>query len=272
MDNISDLEKDALVLLKKINSSFPRENKWLVLNLARSKKRRFNLNPPHHVFPQCFGYSLESVPQLLVDRGVIVAMDKLWFLSITKNETPSKRRQTGNIFLIGKENGFLNEQNEVNFYLKVYRDRVDYGPVIPGHVSVLINAEKMRSFIDYYSAEKPFFNNADNSLNFMNQKIIFSGDVEIVGIKFLLKNINRMVSRKDFYQANGDNNYDRIKKQEELTQLHDTIDKRFNQIKDRVNSNEILKNQLIFVKQNGFFGLFINRRIWSELDSMALDS
>lgn len=252
MKKLNGLEEDALNLLKIIDDSLPENKRWLIINLAKSKKRRFDLEHPYHMFPQCFGYSLDMVPELLISEGVILASNNiLWFLSSYEDSSGSDSNEKGAILEIGKKHGFFTNSTRLNFYTSIVRGVADFGPRMPGHIAALIDVKKMKKFIEKrsiygdYKADIGAVIKDNGRYLFQNSKTINFSDGKAGDLfDYLIRENNREVSYEEIKTKLG------IEKNE--------VKNAAKQIKSRLDSEGLGNNVHVFSKGEGGYWMVIN--------------
>jgi hypothetical protein len=244
-----------------LNNISPRD-RWIIVNIAQTENQVFSY-PSIPELPTCFGYVFDKVPQILEEEGVIEAkINGLWFLKISsiKKEYLGKTGKDS-ITVVARHKGYIKKTEIAEHYIKYDKYlKLDTGPKARGQYSVLINVNRLRLFINWYSGLTPIFNDNNKTLEFLNEKIQFNGDVNIKSIKLLIDNINSMVSNKDFYEIpRGLTNYNELIKHKGKTKVHESLKKIFKEIENKIKSNNILKNVLIPVQKDGY-GIFINNK------------
>ena len=249
------------MVLAIYNSLSPRDT-WKIVNIGKSNNQVFNW-PSYPSIPWSYGYTYDSVPQILEEDGVIEAkVANSWFMGV-ENGT---KQFLDAITIAARQKKYITDDEIVNFYCKYSHSRKsnDRGPTsVGGQYSILVNIQKLIAFYQKYNQEatppKPIFNEKVRTLDFLGEKILFKGKIEQKSVKILVDNMNSMVSKKDFFDVRGEGKYEVEVKKFGSTPAHEPIEKVFKEIKSKITSNDKLKKVLILAQQEGF-GMFIDQK------------
>lgn len=254
--------QDAVRLAINILDSLLPSDSWLMVNIVKNKKEQLNFNDFPDI-PTTFGYTYDQVVLLLVKEEVIEELNpNSWFIRITDKNSYYAHNispyidQLDPLGMQAWHKGYIKEGQLVEYYYSNERQRL--GPIISGHFSVLINRKSLENFIKKYSNSHPILNEETGEFSFRGEVVIFHGELEIKSLKLLLDNLNSIVTKKRFYEVRGKNDYDLIKKKYGVTQLHDSLEKLFINIRSKIKKNAKLRDTFIFTQDNGF-GIFLNK-------------
>lgn len=264
---MNNLTQDALRLSETILDSLLPNEGWVIVNIAQINQKTFKV-PTWPGIPTSFGYEFDKVPDLLIEEGVIemLASDH-WFTDVTSLmllEGESINQMT--VFARGK--GYIKQNENIEFMwtgiingVKMYW-RGSYR----GQYAALINRKQLEVFIKYCKNLGPKFNEETGTFEFLGETVNFEGKVEIKSVQLLVQNLNSIVAKEDFYKVRGKEDYQVIKKEHGVTRLHDVLEKVFDKIKKKFETNPKLKDTIKLVQKDGF-GMFINTKATLQVKS-----
>lgn len=258
---LTGLEKDAVNLCNRIYDTMLPTEKWAVINIAISNNSTFTY-PLISSIPLSFGYTYEKVPLLLKQFGAIeFLLSNRWFQNIRlANEQLRSLKENNKIltaFLLAK--GYINKNQEADLYLNRF-EKNKFGPIAKGQYVAVINRYNMINFVHFYSGQYPVFNIKTGNLFFLNETIQIDGDLQRKSFKYLIDNINSLVSKKEFYEIESSNNYEAEVKIISQSSTSDKLKKRLEAIEKKVNQNTVLSHALVFKYSKDGIGIFINQR------------
>lgn len=252
--------RDCLSLVLNIHDSLSPHDSWKVVNIGKSTNSTFSW-PSYPSIPWSFGYSYDSVSQILEEEGVIEAkIQDAWYIGITKTSAS----QSDPITILARKKGYLKNDESVKYYSKWTSEHVDHGPTsVGGQFSILVNVQNLIKFYWKYNEQtlppRPTFNETTKNLDFLGESVHFMGEIEQKSVRLLMENLNSLVSKKEFYEVRGEVGYEETVKKKRPTLVHEPLEKMFTEIKKKIMANKKLKNVLILAQQDGF-GMFLNQK------------
>ncbi len=260
---INDAVKNAILLGKKMLSTVSPRDEYIVVNIGKSNNLIFTY-PSINDIPSSFGYFYDKVPQILEEEGVILAKKKnRWYINqviqLWKNENPDSLDKVGQeIKLINPGEGFA--------YYKCRQTSStrgsSIGPELAGQFAVIIDVKNLRFFLNKYTWSAPYFNIKSGVFKFLGEEMSFSGEKDKKRLDILVNNINCLISKQKFYETT-DEKYEIHKQRKSVIQIHDTLRKGFEKIKNNLIKNEKFKKSLVFNSENGF-GIFVNNSYFKD--------
>ncbi len=264
---MNGLINDCVTLCSYIYDALPPAEYWSVVNIAKTANRTFTY-PSIKEIPTSYGYSYDRVPQELLAQGVIEAlMPNRWFTR-WGNAISGSYSANGKDFLttIARDKGYLNflklpnDQTVAHFYYEWRNSRENWGPVEAGQYSVLINKQKLVEFTRWYSNTSPQFVLQTGDLYFLGQNLKFEGEVKRKTVDLMIKNINSIVPKEQFYELREDSSvttYEQQKNRNRLTKVSDRLEDTYKQIQREIEKHPVLGVALIPIQKKGF-GIFVN--------------
>ncbi len=264
----NSLVNDAISLCQTIYDATPPTTKWRAVSIAKTINRIFSY-PSVPEIPTGYGYFYDEVPKYLFSEGVFEAMvPNKWYKGIISVSSGTKINDLVSTTAIAK--GYLERNQLIDFYSKWRREYVDFGPTAPGQFTVLVNIESLLRFIATATSsplsQTPAFDNKTGELSFLGEKIMISGDIEIRSLDLLVKNLNSIVSKADFYEVRDNVNYQKAIKGKKATNINDITEKIFRALKLKVKANDKLKKVLVFAQDEGF-GIFVDQNQLQKVTS-----
>lgn len=259
---IDNINSDSVRFCSTIlDVTTPNEN-YCIVNIARVKDAIFYPTGLGKMSPQSYGYKFDKTPQFLIESKVILGMIKEhWYVGVEKRQSDD----IDEITRIAHEVGYFGPEKTSGYY-SAWRGGIEHnGPFsdYPNQYSVIVDIKAAKHFISMIEGSVPIYDPDMRSLIFRNIKISFQG-YQALGIELLVKNINSIVTYKDFYCAVYDKqaeDYDaEIKNSsDKATGVHAKLDSVYKQIQTKIYGSEI-GNYLVIAQHIGF-GLFVNQKM-----------
>ena len=262
------LIEDAINLSETVLDSLLPGQEWVIVNIAKTDTQTFALDGIPQI-PTCFGYVYDRVPELLEKEGIIEAKEENRWYTEVKNISHymnddfteiafAKLRELDGITAFTRKKGYLTE-DEIVEYIDG-SDRVNFNRQFGKQYAVLMNRKAMEQFIGWYRGLTPKFDEKTGELHFLGQTMKFSGAITIKTVKLLMDNLNSFVSKKDFYNLRGVDNYDTKIRLKKLTAIHDIFEKSIKDIKTTLAKNPKIEEALTIIQKDGF-GIFMNKKV-----------
>ncbi|MDQ3159370.1 MAG: hypothetical protein M3P98_04540 [bacterium] len=269
-------ESKFLVDVKRVVSaildSTPPNKTWIICNIAKSKKELLNEQFTFYKYkdqiPLSFGYQYDETVDYLESIRVVEAYSKNdWFTRISHKKNINDLDDLdfeGGLDLItcvARAQNYISSLEYCKYFQDVYDDDetgyIDTGPEMQGQYSILINVARAHVFCESGNGMVPVFK--ESTLEFLGEKIEFSGLLESNAMCLLINNINSIVSKKDFYQSRGDNiKYDAEIARYTLGKVNSWSEDVFKSIRAKIENNKQLSGVLVLVQKDGF-GVFIDQ-------------
>lgn len=250
MKNVID---DARTLVSKLEKSISPRKKWKIVSVAKTSKK---IKLPRSLAKlDWFRYSHEDTLEMLVKHGVIEGITyNWWFLGYTKRNSlwglnmPEEMAIDDGIVHIAQKVKLIRQDQIIEYYYVIPTG--DRGPQPSGLASILINKAELKEFKSMLDNLEVKFNDNDDCLEFLGENIPFK-KMEKECVKLLIKNLNKPVSYKDFYEVRG--GYYTTKAIEQGKGNADEPSRAmFKRIRTKIYNNKILKQVLVLSESVGF--------------------
>lgn len=258
-----DVGSDAVNLTSNILKSLLPNQEWEIVNIALGKVDTFILND-YPTIPVSFGYKYDKTPLLLEQHGVIEGKNPgWWYVGIKDRNSQWDRTRPQDVTLddsieeAAHKNKYISDNQVLEYY---YSPEENIGPRTHGQMAVLVNRKKLEDFISWHSGDTPIFDINTGYFKFKGERVLVSGELNGERLKMLVDNIDKVVSKKEFYEVGGAKDYQTYKSNRRIGQLHDTLKKGFEEIEKKIVVNPKFKESLEF-RQRGGFGIFIKNTL-----------
>ncbi len=250
MKNVID---DARTLVSKLEKSISPSNEWKIVSVAKTSKK---IKLPRSLAKlDWFQYSHEDTLDILVKHGVIKGVTyDWWFLgfksidSLWGRNRPEELAVDDGIVHIAQKVRLIRKDQIIEYYYVIPSD--DRGPQPPGLASILVNREQLKNFKKTLDSLKVMFNDNDSCLEFLGESLQFK-KMEKECVKLLIKNLNKPVSYKDFYEVR-DGSYTTKAIEQGKSDADEPSRAMFKRIRAKIYKNKKLKQVLLLSESVGF--------------------
>jgi hypothetical protein len=259
--------KDVVNLATNLLNSISPGKNWGIANIVQFNKPILPITRTQGL-THIYGYLYDDEISLLENEGAIKAkVAGLWFIKMVKNhvrESEFDYHTSGNDALVNllKKDGYINNEKALYTTLPtglLYEGEEDEIPFY-GKYAVLIDKTNLTYFIRKYTSNQfPIFNKEKLELEYLGERVSFSGEIESRSIEILIKHINATVSREEFYDTRGKGKYKDLVNKGREKDAHSAMKTLFNELRDKVEANSTLKDALFFRQHKGY-GMFIDKR------------
>jgi hypothetical protein len=276
---------NAIELVENILYEFPPDNDWYIVNLTlvpeSEERKRISFEAPYDTIPAPFTYKNKQIISFLHHAGVFYfdpPCDEGWWSGTFQFDKKPKYagldiRYSEELMWSLVDHHALDiteklrqiNQLEKNHRVSIFSDikahdehsitEYDLGPNLPGQYYALIFRSDAEYFLQFYKEQIPLIEK--DCLAFLGHRVTFKGEVELATIKLLITKRNSIISKKEFYEAGGNDNYEQLTRIKGKTKFHDNLKKRFEAIREKIHKHKNLKAALIFVSKDGY-GVFVN--------------
>ncbi|MFA5136334.1 MAG: hypothetical protein WC489_02980 [Patescibacteria group bacterium] len=251
---------DSLALANNLIDAIPPKRDWGIFNIALNKSDNFLLkNYPS--IPPSFGYTQNETPKFMKDNNVIEGNTPgWWYVDISKQNSQWARTKPQEVTLddqierVAQEKGYIKNSEMVMYHAQ----GDDWGPKRHGQMAILVNKKRLEQFVGWHKGSSPQFDDKSGVFSYRGVNIAIKGEKSIRRFKLLFDNLGGIVTKKQFYEANGKKDYEIIKNRTGITRLHDSLEKGFEKLVKVIESEPFLNKSIIMLQRNGF-GMFIDK-------------
>lgn len=260
--------EDLLSLIKRIYSENNLELEFFTANIFLGKATDKYFNYSHEFednsMEKAFGYYFKETLDRLRQLNFVVVVASDWYLFSVSDEMGIQmfsKQKIDKLTRTLQKSGFIRSTDRA-----ISDKDVVWKDILPQTVhTVLIDTQKLKQFIisNEDKNNSISFDKEKAVLQFRKYEIKFTKDsYEAKTLALLIKNINSIVSKKEFHEISGKSYPVDISKTR-LTPIHDVLKKRFLSLRKKIKSHPGFKKVIIFVQDDGF-GIFINNKALIE--------
>lgn len=251
---MKNVEQDAYWLIFNIYQSVLRQDKYTIVNIAKSDLKVFNYKSIS-VIPWSYGYTYDNILRLLTESDIVIASNKnRWYVGKELNTKYSSISED-QITLKAIEIGYFKKNEHASYYSNFFNSSVSYGPQPGGLYSCLIDIDKLLLLYNSYNFSLPKFDNKKGILNYQSSALHFEGEYQIKAVDLLISNLNKRVSESDFYNIVRD-----IQTFKDSSAQKEASKKLFKEIKTKIKKDKFLSEVFVCVHENGF-GIFLDNKL-----------
>ncbi|OQA93099.1 MAG: hypothetical protein BWY24_00740 [Microgenomates group bacterium ADurb.Bin219] len=259
MKNVID---DATGLANNILRASSSKKDLEIVNIAIKKSDTFIVDG-YPSIPLSFGYQFTDTPKLMEQDGMILGKTVGWWYIGTSSKNslwyrnrPQEIIHDGNVDEVAEKMGIIGKDQVIEYFFNIPDNNI--GPNESKHMAVLVSRKKLEQFVGWYSGEAPQFDDKTGVFTYRGASITIKGKKAIKRFKLLFDNLGGIVTKHQFYEANGKEDYIIIKNSRGVTRLHDSLEKGFGKLVEFVESEPFLRKSVIMLQRDGF-GMFIDK-------------
>jgi len=254
--------EDAIDLANNILKTLSSKKDLVIVNIAINKPNTFIIEG-YPKIPLSYGYQYSDTPKVLEQDGLVLGKTVGWWYvgitsknSLTFRNRPQEINLDGNIDEVVESMRFIDKEMAIEYYFNVQDD--DIGPNKSEHRAILVSRKKLEQFVGWYKGISPQFDEKTGVFSYRGVNVTIGGEKSVRRFKLLFDNLGGMVTKRQFYEATGKQDYVIIKNSRGVTQLHDSLEKGFGKIVEIIESEPILRKSIIMLQRDGF-GMFVDK-------------